>query len=251
MTFSFSRLHLYEQCPYAFYKQYIEEDENGEDNFYAENGTIMHDIFKKLILMELSLEEAPTYYQDEFDCICNSVKQSTMDNTFDKCIDYLCTVDAFESEKYEIIAVEKKIDFMIGKYNFVGYPDLIILNKTNGEVILIDHKSANHFLKNDGSVLKNKLDDFNAYSKQMYIYCKAIKDTYGLQVNKIVWHHFKDNGILTAINFNQDDYEKTLGWCAYIIDKIKKDKRFEAKKSYMMCTCLCDFRNTCEYQSED
>ena len=251
MTFSFSRLHLYEQCPYAFYKRYIEEDKCGEDNFYAENGSLMHEIFKKLLLGDLSLEKAPGYYQEEFECICSSVKQSTMNNTFDKCIDYLCTVDPFESEKYEIIDVEKKIDFKIGKYNFVGYPDLIIKSRANGEVILVDHKSADHFLKSDGSVLKNKLDDFIAYSKQMYMYCKAIKDTYNMQVNKIVWHHFKDGGALTSIKFNQEDYEKTLGWCNYIIDKIKKDKRFEAKKSYMMCKSLCDFRNTCEYQNED
>jgi len=57
MVFSFSRLHLYEKCPYAFYKRYIEGEE-GEGNFYADNGSILHDIFKRLLLKEITLNEA-------------------------------------------------------------------------------------------------------------------------------------------------------------------------------------------------
>lgn len=250
MTFSFSRLHSYEQCPYAFYKRYIEE-EQGESNFYAENGSIMHDIFKRLLLKEITLEEAPTIYQEEFDCISNLVKKSTMENTFDKCIEYLCEVDEFDHEKYEIVAVEERMDFKVGKYDFVGFPDLLVKERASGIVILIDHKSLDHFLKKDGSVLKNKQNDFSAYSKQMYLYCKAIKDLYGIQVDKISWHHFKDSGIMTVIDFNQEDYENTLHWCEYMIGKIKKDKVFDACQSYMMCNSLCNFRNMCEYLDEE
>lgn len=250
MTFSFSRLHLYEQCPYAFYKQYIEHDNSGENNYYAENGSILHDIFKRLLLGEITLEEAPKIYQEEYEYIVNFVKQSTMDNTFEKCMDYLCEVDKFNHDKYKIIDVEKKMEFKVDKYNFVGFADLIIKNKSNGEVILVDHKSSDHFLKKDGTVLKNKQGDFNAYSKQMYIYCKAIKDIYELQVDKIAWHHFKDKGVMTVIDFKQEDYEKTLGWVNYIIEKIKRDKEFKAIQGYMMCNSLCNFRNNCEYLVE-
>lgn len=250
MTFSFSRLHLYEQCPYAFYRRYIEEDE-GEGNFYADNGSILHDIFKRLLLKEITLDEAVSIYPEEFDGIYNVVNQSTMDKTFEKCHDYLCQVDAFDFEKYEVIAVEQKMNFKIDKYAFVGYVDFLIRENESKEVILTDHKSANHFLKKDGSVLKNMQDDYNAYSKQMYIYCKAIKDIYGLQVDKIAWHHFKDDGRMTVIDFNQEDYTKTLGWCKYTIEKIKKDKRFDAKQSFMMCRNLCNFRNDCEYLEKE
>ena len=62
-------------------------------------------------------------------------------------------------EKYEIIGVELKLEFKIGKYKFVGYADLVVRNKESGEVILVDHKQATHFMKKDGTPLKNQLEN--------------------------------------------------------------------------------------------
>lgn len=246
IVWSFSTLHLYEQCPYAFYCKKI-ECKDGEQNFFAENGSVMHEIFEELLNRKYGLEVASSIYSDRYDLICSKTKQSTMDKTFEKCMDYLCSVDEFDFCKYEILGVELKLNFEIKKYKFVGYADLVIRDKSSGEVILIDHKSSDHFMKKDGTPLKNQLENFLAYKNQMYMYCKGLKDCFGINVNKIVWHHFKDNGELTAIPFAESDYEESLKWAVDTIKKIYRDRSFKDKKSFMMCGQLCDYRNDCEY----
>ena len=250
MTWSFSRLHAWEQCPYAFYLKYIEQ-RDGESNYYAANGKCMHEVFEAILTNQIPLDECTQCYADKYDLICETTKQSTMDSTYEKCMDYLCTIDGIDLEKYEILGVELKLDFNIGKYKFVGYADLVVKNKESGEVILVDHKQATHFMKKDGTPLKNQLENFLAYRHQMYIYCKGLKDYFGIDVNKIIWHHFKDNGELTIIPFEADEYEETLQWAANTIEKIKKDKKFLNKRSYVLCSSLCDYRNDCEYKNED
>lgn len=173
MTWSFSRLHAWEQCPYAFYLKYIEE-RDGESNYYAANGKCMHEVFESIFTDKISVEQCTQFYSDNYDLICDKTKQSIMDNTYEKCMDYLCNIDDFDNKKYEILGVEVKLEFKIGKYDFVGYADLVVKNKENGEVILIDHKQATHFMKKDGTPLKNQLENFLAYRHQMYIYCKGV-----------------------------------------------------------------------------
>lgn len=250
MTWSFSRLHSWEQCPYAFYLKYIEKRE-GESNYYASNGKCMHEVFEAILKNKITLDECTTFYADNYELICETTKQSTMDSTYEKCMDYLCVIQEIDLGKYEIIGVELKLDFKIEKYKFVGYADLVVRNKENGEVILVDHKQATHFLKKDGSPLKSQLNNYLSYKKQMYMYCKGLKETLGIKVDKIVWHHFKDNGELTIIPFENKEYEETMRWATDTIEQIKNDREFINKSSFVMCSSLCDYRNDCEYQDED
>lgn len=250
MTWSFSRIHAWELCPYAFYLKYI-EGRDGESNYYASNGKCMHQVFEAILSDKISIDECTEYYAAQYDLICEKTKQSIMDNTFEKCIDYLCVINDLDKTRYEIIGVELKLVFKIKKYNFVGYADLVVKDKQNGEILLIDHKQAPHFMKKDGTPLKSQLENFLAYRHQMYIYCKGLKECFGIDVNKIVWHHFKDDGELTIIPFNQEEFDETMEWAIDTITKIKRDKTFINKPSYMMCTSLCDYRNNCEYNDKD
>lgn len=250
MTWSFSRIHMYEQCPYAFYLKYLEE-RDGEQNYYAANGKAMHEVFEELLSGKITLDDAPALYGEKYDDIYETTRQSTMEKTFEKCMDYLCEVDALDLDKYEVVGVELKLEFKIGKYNFVGFADLVLRDKNTGEVLLVDHKSSDHFFKKDGTPLKNKLADFLAYRHQMYLYCKGLEDQCGIKVNKIAWHHFKDFGAMTTISFVQEEYDETMQWAVDTIEKIKKDKRFEAVKEFIRCRDLCDYRNDCEYLEED
>lgn len=250
MTFSFSRIHAYEQCPFSFYLKYIEGRE-GESNFYAANGKAMHEVFEEVLAEKIPIDDCTTAYAEKFDLICETEKQSIMDSTFEKCMDYLAEIELINKDKYKIIGVEMKLEFKVGKYRFVGYADLVVKDIETNEVILVDHKQAGHFLKKDGTPLKNQLENFLAYKKQMYLYCKGLKDQFGIQVDKIVWHHFKDLGQTTVIPFVQEEQDETIEWAKKLISKIKKDKTFEHKDSYIMCKSLCDYRNDCEYLEEE
>ena len=173
-----------------------------------------------------------------------------MDNTYEKCVSYLEQIEPLD-DRYEIIGVEKRLSFPLSIYKFIGIIDLILKDKKTGEIIIVDHKSSKHFLKKDGTPLKATLEEFNAYKKQMYLYCKAVENCMDLQVNKIVWHHFKDGGVLTVIPFDPAEYNNTVKWAENIIQDIKTDETFEAKQSYYRCKELCPFRETCEYLDDE
>ena len=248
MVWSFSRIHLWEQCPYAFYLQYI-EGVKGIDNFWAENGKAVHLTLEKFFKDELTLEEMPHFYIERFDNICNYASQNSMTNTFNVCIDFLCEFDFSFFDDYEILGVEKECRFTIGKYPFRGIIDLLLRNKHTNEIIVFDHKSSPYPFKKDGkSVLKNCQENFESYKHQMYLYCKQVIEEYGEEPEQITWLHFKDSKLAT-IPFNRDEYNETLKWVENTIKKIYRDKRFLPNQSFMMCGRLCDFREgDCDYK---
>lgn len=248
IVWSFSTLHLYETCPYAFYLYKIER-RDGTSNFYAENGKAMHTIFQLLEEGKITLEKAPAKYLDEYDSIDTYTREGTMKKTFDTCLDYLCTCDEAYKSQYEIIWVERRVSFKIGRRSFTGFVDLLLKDRITGQLILIDHKSNDPFFKkNSSDILKNQQEHFEAYSHQMYLYCYGIYQEFGVFPSKIVWHHFKHNGALSVIDFNKDNYLETLDWAKSLVSKIYRDKKFSAKMSYIYCRELCNYRVDCEYR---
>lgn len=250
IEWSFSTIHQYDECPYSFYNKKIDASEINEGNFYSDAGGYSHEVLAMIFSGKLLIDDVITYYIDNYDNnIFYKTKQSTMDNKFNEFIDYLAILDLGKLTDYEILGVEKEYHWKIGKYKFIGFVDLIIRHKITKEIILIDHKSADHFLKKNGEVLKNQEENFKAYSHQMYMYCKPILEEFGQQVNTIVWNHFFENQ-LTVIPFVQADYDETQEWAKKTVQTIYKDNEFKENKSYMRCKILCGFRNSCEYNNE-
>ena len=249
MTWSFSRLHAYEQCPYSFYLKYIEGREE-EMNLYAENGNIIHKIFQDIFTENMQVKQCVSHYVEMYNRIISSTNESSMEKTFDKCVGCLKALKSLDKNRYEIVGVEMKLEFYLCEYKFIGYADLVVRNKKTGEIILIDHKQAPHFLKKDGTPLKNQLENFLAYKNQMYLYCIGLWKQFNLCVDKIVWHHFKDDGQLTIIPYNHNECESTKQWAIELIHTIEEDDVFENIESYIMCSSLCGFRNDCEYKTD-
>lgn len=246
IIWSFSTMHLYENCPYAFYNKKICDD-CGIDNAFAEIGRFGHKINELLFRQELDINAAIEMWVEEYDYnIFSYIKEETKEKKFYEFIEYLEKFNESFWDKYEVLAVEEELHWKIGRKNFVGFLDLLIQNKETGELILVDHKSAGHFLKLNGEVLKNQIENFSAYSKQMYLYCKPIYEKYKKYPSKIVWNHMFENKT-TVIPFNESDYLTSIEWAKATIKKIYRDTKFLANKSYMMCYRLCNWRDTCEY----
>ena len=84
---------------------------------------------------------------------------------------------------------------------------------------------------------------------EMRNYC-AVFDEYGKYPSRIVWNHFFDLQV-TNIPFVKEDFDRTLQWASNLIDRIYSDENFEAVNSYMMCSVLCGYRNSCCYAKEE
>lgn len=251
IEWSFSTLHQYEQCPYSFYNKKISKSEINEGNFYSDIGGFVHEINADIFNQKLRLDDAIDYFIDNYENnVVYETKQSTMEKKYNQGIDYLAALDLSTLDGYKILGVEKEVHFKIGGYNFVGFIDLLLRNKKTGDIILVDHKSSDHFLKKDGKPLKNQLANFEAYSKQMYLYSKAVYDEYKQYPTRIVWNHFFEQSI-TNIPFEKENYDMTLEWAMSIVKQIYKDKDFNANKNYMMCKVLCGYRNSCCYANEE
>lgn len=253
IVLSFSTLHQYETCPYSFYLKKIEKEE-GEGNGHAEAGSYGHDLLERIFSKKMTVTEALNECIDDFE---NHITEYMSDNAYDKKYAALCQylgdldIDDF-FEKYDVLGVEKKFNWTIQGYKMIGFADLILKRKSDGQIILVDHKSAGHFMKTDGvTPLKNQLDSFNTYKKQMYLYADAMKQTMGFFPDLIVWNHFLDGGKKTVIPFNMEDLQAALQWAVDIIGEIYTDESFMDNQSYVMCHVLCNYRNMCEYKDSD
>ena len=249
MVWSFSRVNTYDYCPYSWYLRYIEKSD-GVGTFYADNGKAVHEVLESVANGSITVYDAPIVYLDKFNNIQNTVKQSIMDKTFDSCMEYLSQLDEDILNEYKVVGSELKIEFKIGKYNFVGYIDLLLEN-SDGELIIVDHKSADPFLKKNGEPYAATRQMFDGYVKQLYLYSIGVKQIYGKYPTLLVFNHFKANGKRTVIKWDEIECENAKKWAIDTIKKIYKDKRFEAITKTSFCYRLCAHRYDCVYKWDE
>lgn len=251
MVFSYSRLTSFEHCKYEFYLNYIvnnKEEYPSESNFYAEVGSFIHKILAMIFEQKLTPGEASQYYIDNFDNnVFYKTKQSVMDKTFEACANYFANVDFGWLNDYEILGVEMKTKFQLEEYDFIGYIDLLVRDKRDGRIVIIDNKSSGYPFKLDGKVKAKSKQNFESYKKQMYLYSHAVMKKYGEFPKEITWNHFKDNKIAT-IPFVKSEYDNAIKWFVDTIHIIEKEQNFEPnEKNFFYCHNLCNFRHSCEY----
>lgn len=249
--YSYSRTTCFGHCKYEYYLDYVINDDDlylSEGNYYAEVGSFVHDILAKVFLGEISQDDAAQYFVDHYDDnVCYKVRQSTMDKNFELIADYFANLDISWLKNYDIIGVELQVNFKVDNDDFIGFIDLLLRDKKDGRIVVLDHKSSEYPFKQNGTVKKKSEQSFETYKKQMYLYCHAVKQLYGEFPKQIVWNHFKDGGKLAIIPFIQREYDEAISWFRDTLKTIKKEKDFEATTDFFYCNNLCNFRASCEY----
>ena len=251
IAYSPSSLNQYDECPYAFFMNKIQMIK-GDGNAYAEIGSFGHQLCENYLKDKATLEEVLIDCIENFDDhVTYEITESSKEKKYMALCEFLSGFDKEEFDKtYEILAVEKRFHWKIGKHKMVGVADLILRRKSDNKIILVDHKSSDHFLKKNGEVLKSKEDVYRKYVRQMYIYADAMKhsEDFGFFPDYIVWNHFLDEGRLTVVPFDKDVYDESIQWVLDTIKKIYKDTEFLPHMSYVMCNQLCNYRDGyCEY----
>lgn len=251
---SYSRTTCFMNCKYEFFLQYIVDDDDlypAEDNYYAQVGSFVHEILAMVFKKELSVDDALEYFIDNYDnYVFYKVRESTMNKTLGLIADYFASLDLDWLKDYYVIGVELEVKFKVGDHSFIGYIDLLLRDKRDGKIVVLDHKSSPYPFKKNGEVKKNSEHSFNLYKKQMYLYCHAVKQLYGEFPKEITWNHFKDGGKLATIPFSQDEYKDTIKWFKKTIKAIQKEKDFEPTQDFFYCNNLCNFRAVCEYNNQ-
>lgn len=252
---SFSRLKLFLECPAAFKRVYFDHCEK-QNNAFAEWGSLGHSIledYAKGNLMEYELGD--TYCERYSEYVHHDFPPTRgtplSEKYFDSGYCYFASFEGFPSN-WEVLGVEQEVLFENDGFNFVGYIDLLVRDKHDGRLIVIDHKSKSAFKSE-----KEKAE----YAIQMYLYSKWVYETYHEFPKELRFNMFRLQKE-EVIPFNLEDYEAALNWATDIIVSIYNeldfwDKiylKYEAsekdistyKNNDFYCCNLCNCRNVCE-----
>src|SRR5699024_3014714 len=133
LRYSFSRVELFNKCPYHFKLRYIDKLEE-MTKFEASNplliGTALHEA------IEHDLETAIQNYYNSYPILTDEMILETMklDILVPKVNEWLEQFEDFEQIH----------EYKIERDDFVGYVDLILQHKETKECIVIDFKYSNH-----------------------------------------------------------------------------------------------------------
>lgn len=250
MEWSFSRLNSFYNCPYEWKLHYIDCNKS-ESGFFSEYGSLLHSILEKYAKGELSLFELNQYYEENFN---EAIPHDAPPNNYvdlrqsyyDKGLDYLDNID-LDFDSYEILGVEKKIEFELFGKKFIGFIDLLVKDKSTGEIIIIDHKSASIKIFKNGNISKSDQAHFLEFKRQLYLYSIPIIEEYG-KVSKLKWNMFKDKKWI-EIPWKQEEYDEAIQWAKDTLELIEKETNWPPNPDSYYCRYLCGQRNNaCEYK---
>jgi hypothetical protein len=216
MVWSFSRANSFHQCPYMWLLNYIYCVDK-ENNFFAEYGLFYHLILEKFFKNELEVYELLDYYQDHY--VENVISApppypvGMADKYYNAGIEFFMNFD-FDKNQYEVLYIEAEIPIQIDKYNIIVKP-----NPTD----------------------KKKLQE---YMNQMNLYCKGIKESFGIQIDVInLW--FVRIGRIHTETFDNKKCDESYQWFLDQIQKIGKETEWNATPQDYFCNNLCGVRATC------
>ena len=248
MTWSYSRLEIFDDCPYRWFLIYIHTPKlKKEDKFYAAYGLFMHDLLEKYFKGENSKEEILMMFLIQFKERTKGTgrpKAATVKKYFQSGAEF---IKSLEPLRFKMISVEEKIDFKIGDFDFTGRIDY--LGEEDGEFVIVDNKSRD--LKPRSGREKPTLKDkeLDLMLRQLYIYAEAVRQKYSKLPKLLCFNCFK-TGVFIEEPFNEDAYREALSWAQHKVEEISGADEFYPNREFFSCYYLCSLSNHCCYDIE-
>lgn len=255
MTWSYSRINSYDQCPKMFYMTYIDEAES-VDSAFAQWGSLCHSLFDdyakgKLLEFELGDEydaRYPEYMTERFP----PNKWTDLNaKYYDNGKQFFDDFEGFP-ENWEIISSEQSILIEIEGIKVRGYIDLLVRDKNDGKLIVVDHKSKSKF---------NSDEELEHYSYQLYFYALWVKEHYHEWPKELIFNMFRIRDE-KRITFTESGLQKAIAWLKENVNRIYEDEDFPDKVTLkyqkagepvpdnyrpdFFCQHLCSVRYHCE-----
>lgn len=245
MTWSYSRIKCFEDCRYRWFLKYIR---NLEDipMFYSSYGSFMHKLIEMYYNGELSKEDMKIKFLFDYRKEILGVRppEETALKYIRAGLKYL---DRFEPFPFEMISVEKKVDFFLQGERFVGFIDY--LGEKDGEYYIVDNKSRD--LKPRSNRKKPTLKDkeLDESLRQLYIYSAAVKQEFGKFPKELCFNCYR-TGEFIREPFNEDAYNEAVEWALGHIEAIKNASDFYPYREFFSCYYLCGLNEECVYWQE-
>ena len=248
-VYSYSQLSAFEECKYGFYLKRIEGLEEEASNAFAERGSLIHDLLdmwaKKILDKEDMVAEYKRRYNDEVVTAWPKVlaAKGYATKIYDQGIQFLENFDEFEG--YEVLSAEEKFTIQLPLTNgeerpFVGIIDMLLKEKSSGDLIVCDHKSK--------SLASFKKDEDKMYRQQL-LYSTFIKQKYGEFPAANMFHLFNEGGVKPQRLFSPTDYDEAIEWASKQITGMEDASIIDwltcKEKADYFCWNLCSARRSC------
>lgn len=245
MEWSFSRLTLFEDCPYCWLQKYIFEVDV-RSKFFAQFGKFMHSILEQYFSGELKKEDLVAYYLTHYliEVTERPPSQKIGDSYFEQGRQYLKGL-SFPVRK--ILMVESELHFQFAGHPFRGYLDLLSEDST-GLLYLTDHKSR--ALKKRSNRPQPTVSDIelDQYLRQLYIYAHAVKELYGRYPDYLEFNCFRTQTWICE-PFKYENLQETENWARRQIELITKTDDWLPALDFWYCKHICDSSEDCEWVS--
>ena len=242
MTWSYSRIKCFEDCPYRFYLKYISGCKE-VPQFYASYGSFMHKLIEEFYRGKLTKEEMLTKFLFHFQTEVKGErpKESTVSKYIQCGVEYL---RGFSPFPYTMIDVEKKVEFEIEGKKFIGFIDY--LGEKDGEYYIVDNKSRELKPRSKRAKPTVKDQELDEMLKQLYLYAAAVKQEYGKFPKALCFNCFK-NGVFIEEPFSEKVFSETIEWFLKTIDNIADENDFLPYLDYFSCKNICGVKDECCY----
>ena len=242
MTWSYSRIGSYDDCPYRFFLKYIKKFSDS-DKFYASYGSFMHKLLERFYKGEINKAEMLTIFLSEFKSEVKGIRPvgTIVENYIKQGCEYL---KSFSPLPYKLIEVEKEVRFKIGDYNFVGFIDY--LGEEDGKIYIVDNKSRASKPRSKRSKPTVNDKELDLMLRQLYLYAAAVKQEYGVFPEALCFNCFR-NGVFIKEEFDIQKYEETIKWAIERIEEIKETDEFEPNPDFFSCFWICGVNDKCKY----
>lgn len=239
MTWSFSRANSFDSgCKWCWYKGYIEGN-RGEGNVFAEFGSLVHNMIEDIYDGKLMIWDVMDYYVEEFNKISFDFprlgKADLKEIYFNQ--GYAYFEDFKFNDNWEIVKVELAINTTVDDYKFIGFVDMLIRDKTDGKLIILDHKSKAKFEKGE----------LKEYARQLYLYAKGVYEIYGEYPKMLMFNRFRKKEY-SPVMFKMSEYEEAQRWLVSTIEDIKMWREFPVTEDDFYLNNLCNHRNKPEHK---
>lgn len=244
MTWSFSRIKAFEDCPYKWFLKYICKLPSKE-MFFASYGSFIHKLLEQYYSGKKSKEELATIYLAEF---MNEVKGQPMNASIKSnyFLSGLSYIQDFEPLRYEVLDAEKKVKIKrtFGELPFVGIID--IFGKNEDGLVVCDHKSRKLKPRSKRAKPTKTDQELDELLIQLYIYSAAVFEEYGEFPKTLSVNSFRVP-VLIEEPFRDEAYEAAIKWVTDSVEKIGNETKFRPNIDFFKCTHLCEMQDHCEY----
>ena len=245
MTWSYSRIKSFEDCPYKWFLKYIRYPTSPKrDMFFSDYGKFIHALLADFFSGEKEKDELMVEYLVRF---CDEVhgrapSQKIFQSYFQSGLDY---IRGLSRPDWKILGVEDRVEFEVDGIPIVGFIDLEA-ELSSGELILMDHKSRNLAPRSKKGRQTKSDDELDKYLRQLYIYSIPFKMRNGAYPSHLCLNCFREN-LMIKEDFHEDKLEEAKDWVRKSVKTITEEEDFRPDVEFFKCRYLCEMRDYCEY----